>query len=100
MKIRAISVKQPWANMIAQGKKTREFRTWRTDHRGPLLIVSSQSPRIEPFGAAVAICTLTDCLPLRDGSYAWVLADVRPVKPFPVKGKLGLYWVQCRPHYT
>ena len=42
--MRALSVKQPWASLIASGQKTIETRTWRTDYRGDLLIVSSRQP--------------------------------------------------------
>jgi len=39
--MKALSVKQPWANKIASGEKTIEVRTWYTHYRGPLLIVLS-----------------------------------------------------------
>jgi len=39
--MKALSVRQPYAELIARGVKTIEVRTWRTDYRGPLLIVSS-----------------------------------------------------------
>lgn len=42
--MKAISIKQPWAKLIAHGKKTIEVRSWPTHHRGPLLIVSSAQP--------------------------------------------------------
>lgn len=35
---KTLTVKQPWAGLIASGVKTVENRTWRTTHRGPLLI--------------------------------------------------------------
>ena len=34
----AISVRQPWAALLALGVKTVEVRTWRTPRRGPVLI--------------------------------------------------------------
>jgi len=43
MKIRVLSILQPWAGFILYGSKTVENRTWRTTHRGPLLIHSSRS---------------------------------------------------------
>ena len=39
----ALSVKQPWAELIARGKKKKEFRTWSRTCFGELLIVSSKS---------------------------------------------------------
>ena len=56
--MKALSVKQPWANMIASGEKTIETRTWMTSYRGQVLIVSSKQPRIKPAGCAVAVVTL------------------------------------------
>lgn len=48
--MKAVSVRQPWAAMIAQGHKPIETRTWSTRHRGELLIVASRLPRfIEPL---------------------------------------------------
>ena len=38
--MKAISIKQPFAGLIATGQKTLETRTWSTDYRGPLLICS------------------------------------------------------------
>lgn len=40
---RAISIRQPWAWLIVNGIKTVENRTWRTSHRGPLLIHAGQT---------------------------------------------------------
>jgi len=104
--MKAISVKQPWANMIAAGEKTIESRTWATDYRGEILIVSSKKPDIPPAGYALAIATLVDCrsMSVLDepaaqcrktlNAIAWVLENVRPIKkPFPVKGELGLFEV-------
>lgn len=100
---KAVSLKQPWANMIASGQKTIETRKWPTDYRGPLLVVSSKTPDIPPAGYAVALATLVDCRPmtradeasagcaLYRGAYAWVLRDVRRLRPFPVRGRLGIY---------
>lgn len=62
--MKAISVKQPWANMIADGEKTIETRIWSTDYRGKILIVSAREPNIPPTGCAVAVATLVDCRPM------------------------------------
>jgi len=35
---KAVSLHQPWATMIAIGRKTFETRSWPTRHRGPLAI--------------------------------------------------------------
>lgn len=105
--MKAISLRQPWANMIARGQKTIETRKWSTRYRGPLLIVSSKEPAIEPVGMAVALVRLVDirrmvktdetaaCCPLYPGAFAWIIEDIKRVKPFPVKGHLGIYEVDA-----
>lgn len=99
--MKALSIKQPWANMIAAGEKTIETRTWHTRWCGPLLIVSSKKPAIEPAGYALAIAQLVDCRPMtvadevaaccKVNGWAWVLENVKRIEPFPVKGQLALY---------
>ena len=107
--MKAVSVRQPWANLIAAGKKTIETRTWATNYRGEILIVSSKKPRIEPAGYAVALARLVECRPMTKNdeaaacceiypnAFAWVLDNVRPVEPVPVRGQLGVYDVDWRP---
>lgn len=104
--MKALSVKQPWANMIASGEKTIETRTWMTSFRGPILIISSKQPRIEPAGCVVAVAVLTDCrlmtrsderaacCRIYPNAKAWVLEDIRRVEPVPMRGALGLF--DCR----
>jgi hypothetical protein len=36
--MKALSLQQPYAELILQGRKTIETRTWRTAHRGPFAI--------------------------------------------------------------
>lgn len=36
--MKTLSIRQPWAELILQGRKTIELRTWRTHYRGPLVI--------------------------------------------------------------
>lgn len=42
--IKALSVKHPWADMICEGVKSIEVRSWRTSYRGDLVICSSATP--------------------------------------------------------
>ena len=108
MQLKALSVKQPYASMIAQGSKTIETRTWPTEYRGDLLIVSCKKPRIPglPSGKALCIAKLVDCRPMliedKDparcqwyrGAWSWVLEDIRKIQPFSVRGRLKLYDVE------
>lgn len=39
--MKAISLIQPWASLVAMGEKKIETRSWKTNYRGPLLIHAS-----------------------------------------------------------
>ena len=39
---RVLTVRQPFASLIALGVKTIEARSWSTDYRGPLIIQAGQ----------------------------------------------------------
>jgi hypothetical protein len=69
--VKGLSVKQPWAGFIADGRKTIETRTWKTDYRGPLLICASarrderacqasDPPICRVFAAALAIVEVVE----------------------------------------
>lgn len=117
--MKAISIQQPFAFEILSGQKTIEVRTWDTLYRGDLLICSSGKPAFSKmemeeaeeeygctflYGQALAVVCLADVRHRRKGdeekalmdeidpeACCWVIEDVRPVIPFPVKGKQGLY---------
>ena len=36
--MKVLTIKQPWATLIMQGDKKFEFRSWKTNYRGELLI--------------------------------------------------------------
>lgn len=73
---RALTVCQPFAELIARGDKPIENRTWATPYRGPLVIHAGKStewmewlpqyPQLKgaalTFGAAIAVADLVDCL--------------------------------------
>lgn len=42
--MKCLSVRSPWAELIAAGLKTIELRTWRLAYRGQLVIVSTSRP--------------------------------------------------------
>ena len=109
--MKALSIQQPFASQIISGEKDVEFRTWPTKYRGELLIVSSARPRVEGLlsGHALGTVSIVDCrrasareirkYHLGDDDvqalWCWILCDPKPLaKPFPVKGRLGLYEVQ------
>ena len=36
--MKVLTLKQPWASLVANGYKIYEFRTWKTNYRGEILI--------------------------------------------------------------
>jgi len=102
--MKALTIRQPWAGLIAQGKKTVEVRSWATKYRGPLLITASAKgpPRL-PTGCTICIVDLLDCRPITvadlphalcdacEADFAWVLANPRQVARLPVRGKLSTW---------
>jgi hypothetical protein len=89
--VKALTIHQPWASLIAHGYKHVETRSWPTTHRGPLAIHAGRrsfaegydvvEPRLKharddkamealfdlyrssfPLGAIVAVANVTDCV--------------------------------------
>jgi hypothetical protein len=172
--VKFLTIRQPWASLIAVGAKTIETRPFSTKYRGPLAIhagatrpanfehhnVNDDTPPwvdlvamsscwlwtehddfyhgglyrwCGPLGAVVAVCDLVDVVPILSvvdsedhpgpwltvsdrglclwrggehvaermtaqlpfgdftpGRYAWLLDNVRPIEPVPMKGAQGL----------
>lgn len=148
--MKAISILQPWASLVAIGAKKIETRSWPTNYKGPLAIHASKRFTMTnrklcdddtfmaalfyssmakithadqlPLGAVIATCNLVRCLYIKDdglfkvhgftagfapdmsveepeksfgdyttGRFAWILEDVKQIKPVPAKGQLGLW---------
>lgn len=118
--MKALTVWQPWAWLIAEGVKDVENRTWAARYRGPLLIHAGKRktdrelkiarifaarhgirlPDEMLYGGIVAVATLTDCTRHSEspwwieGCYAWCLKDVRPLPFVPCGGHLGLWDIE------
>lgn len=88
--MRCLTLTQPWAQLVALGKKRIETRSWETLYRGPLAIHAAKGlgsvggmrglwelcegepfhsaihphmlPTALPLGAVVAVCDLVDCV--------------------------------------
>lgn len=72
--MKAITIKQPFATLIAEHLKEYEFRTWRTKYRGELLIHAGKGIdkkamekykeyHLEyPTGCIIAKAKITDCI--------------------------------------
>lgn len=72
--MKVLTIKQPFATLIAEGLKVYEFRTWKTKYQGDLLIHAGLGidkkamKKFEhlgldyPNGCIIAKCSLTDCV--------------------------------------
>jgi hypothetical protein len=119
--MKALSLKQPWANLVAKGLKTIEIRTWNTKFRGKFLIHASKNidkkyvggqVGYEPLGSIIAIATLKDVVKYEDYNefnkdrnrhrnwivnkddmplYGFILDDIKAIKPIPYKGMLNFF---------
>lgn len=114
--MKALTICQPYAELIASGEKVVENRTWPTRYRGPLLIHAGMSREWLDedvvdwadgdlaFGAVVALAWLADCvrredLPARlqmhryaNGPWCFVLDKVTRVSPpIPCRGLQRLW---------
>jgi hypothetical protein len=64
MIVKALSLRQPYANWVASGRKTLETRTWSIKYRGDILICCSQFGNVGPKGLALCMVELKDIRPM------------------------------------
>lgn len=70
--MKALTISQPYASLIASGEKWIENRHWTTQYRGPLAIhagkgnqyMDTREMAAMPTGCVIAIAELVGCLPL------------------------------------
>ncbi len=72
--MKALTIKQPYATLIAEGIKEYEFRTWKTNYRGEFLVHAGKGKNIQymekfkaldleyPSGCIIAIASLENCI--------------------------------------
>lgn len=121
--MKALSLKQPFAELILQGRKTIELRKWNTSFRGTFLIHASKMPDTAamkqfglsdlPLGCIVGQATLTQVkhyqnaehhakdkdkhlASLEWGNYGFILENVKRLPLTPYKGKLNFFEVNPR----
>lgn len=91
-KMKALSIRPPWADLILSGQKDIENRTWRTNYRGPLLIHSE--------GAIKGRVDLIDIVsesesPWFTGPWGWVFKNpVRFKTPIKCRGRLSIFEIE------
>jgi len=111
--MRALTVRQPWAEYLVNGLKLVEVRSRPTTHRGRLAIHSAKTfDDIDPIdgeldlprGVIVGTVELYDCIPLTEGLFeaamfegdpadlwAWRVRDPQRVEPVEWRGQLSLW---------
>jgi predicted transcriptional regulator len=117
----SLSLRQPWADLVVDGVKTIETRTWNTRFRGRFLVHASLRPDreacerfgVEPsaLGAVIGEATLVSVkeyatekewrddenkhkawIPLGNKKrYGFELTQAKRTKPRPLKGSLGFF---------
>ncbi len=111
--IKALSIRQPFADKIIFHGKDIENRTWRTKFRGTVAIhagmkfdefvdLSDKEKKKAVRGAIIGIVDVVDCVDKHkskwfNGPIGFVLKNPRPLKkPIPCKGKLGFWKVPAK----
>lgn len=115
----ALSIRQPWAWLVANGYKTTENRSRPTSFRGPILIHASKAFTGEAWdqarelamrcgsvmpplsechlGGIVGVAEIVDCKLVSydpwhtPGHFGWKLANARPLPIMPFRGLLGFF---------
>jgi hypothetical protein len=115
---KALTIRQPWAHAVIHLGKDVENRSWRANYKGPVLIHASARTLNDPHGllaehmsqppspadldrlptgCIIGVADLFDYV--RDseskwafrGEWHWLLRKVRPIRPVPCTGRLGLW---------
>ena len=85
--MKTITIKQPYASLIAAGIKKYEFRTWKSKYRGKLLIHAGKgidkkamekfkNYNLEyPSGCIIAICDMVDCVKIDEETRKMLLKE-------------------------
>ena len=72
--MKALTIKEPWASLIIEGYKKYEFRSWKTNYRGKILIHAGKDLEKENLirfkdynidikpGMIIGEATLVDCI--------------------------------------
>lgn len=112
----AISIQQPWADLIVSGVKDIENRNWSTEFRGNILIhagrqfdeaglnhiqlqhgiLIGKTSKDFVFGGVVGMTTITDCVEMHSskwffGKYGFVCEHSCKMQFIPCLGKLGIF---------
>ena len=88
--MKVLTIKEPWASLIIEGYKKYEFRSWKTNYRGKILIhagMTIEKDMLKRFkdykftcnpGYIIGEATLVDCI-LVDEKFNEELKKIDPV---------------------
>ena len=88
--MKVLTIKQPWAQLIIEGYKEYEFRSWKTNYRGKILIhagMSLERDMVDRFkdynlsytkGAIIGEAVIEDCI-LVDNKFNEELKNKNPL---------------------
>lgn len=110
----ALTIKQPWAQLIMLGIKDIENRTWATEYRGPIFIHAGQKWDSDPWPVESGLTIDEDLVPrgmilgtvdlvdiVKDSvspwalpfQYHWVIKNPSLLSaPVPWRGQMGLWY--------
>jgi hypothetical protein len=113
--MKALSIRQPWAWLIATGQKDVENRSWPTSFRGEFLVhagkrfdhegyrwivsrmgIALPEPAEFERGGIVGVAEIADCVtqfnsPWFFGPYGFVIKKARPLRFAKLDGQLGFF---------
>jgi len=93
----AISIHGKYCDQIYARTKTVEYRTWPTSHRGDILVCRTADKDTHMPGLCGIVADLYDCVDTGDGAYAFLLRNIRHIKPFAVKGQQRIFNIDVDP---
>jgi ASCH domain-containing protein len=115
--MKAISIRQPWAQLVIEGIKDIENRNWFTKYRGKLYIHAAKTferdaaeqllishPHLKQIifdstkllGCVIGHVEMKNCVQFHpsewfQGKYGFVLQGPKKMKPYYIKGKLNIF---------
>lgn len=87
IKLKVLTLRQPWATLVAEGIKKYEFRSWKTKYRGKILIHAGTGidkddmKKFEgmnlkfPSRRIIAVVEIEDCLELDEQLNKKIIAE-------------------------
>lgn len=127
MKVKVLSIRQPWAWLIVSGHKPLENREWQCPYRGPLYIHAGKTMSLADYqncesfmdsftklelpafgdlerGGIVGLARMNGCVdysesPWFTGKFGFVMEDAKPLPFFKCNGMLGLFTLELPDGY-